>query len=201
MHSFFRKFFGISLIIVAIFGMAFSAFGAAGVWAVRTSVLNSLDETTKLLITTLETTSDGLIIVDDSLNAAAGALAATAQTTEAIAQTLVEINSLANGIIGVVNLVGGGIEAPESQNTDIAAEVNTMTANLNQVTISLVEAHEVVDNYQLAVESATIQLENIQQNGPTWITIMTVVMTIMFVWLAIAQVGLLLQGVELIRKL
>jgi methyl-accepting chemotaxis protein len=201
MHSFFRKFFGISLIIVAIFGMAFSAFGAAGVWAVRTSVLNSLDETTKLLITTLETTSDGLIIVDDSLNAAAGALAATAQTTEAIAQTFVEVNSLANGIIGVVNLVGGGIEAPESQNTDIAAEVNTMTANLNQVTISLVEAHEVVDNYQLAVESATIQLENIQQNGPTWITVMTVVMTIMFVWLAIAQVGLLLQGVELIRKL
>jgi len=124
MHSFFRKFFGISLIIVAIFGMAFSAFGAAGIWTVRTSVLTSLDETTKLLITTLETTSDGLIIVDDSLNAATGALAATAQTTEAIAQTLVEINSLANGIVGIVNLVGGGIETPESQNTDIAAEVN-----------------------------------------------------------------------------
>jgi len=201
MHSFFRKFFGISLIIVAIFGMAFSAFGAAGIWTVRTSVLTSLDETTKLLITTLETTSDGLIIVDDSLNAATGALAATAQTTEAIAQTLVEINSLANGIVGIVNLVGGGIETPESQNTDIAAEVNTMTTNLNQVTISLIEAHEVVDNYQLAVESATVQLENIRQNGPTWITVMTVVLTIMFVWLAISQVGLLLQGVELIRKL
>ena len=53
----------------------------------------------------------------------------------------------------------------------------------------------------MAVESATVQLESIRQNGPTWITVMTVVMTIMFVWLAIAQVGLLLQGVELIRKL
>ena len=58
MHSFFRKFFGISIIFLAIFGMIFSAFGAVGIWAVRTSVLTSLDETTKLLITTLETTAN-----------------------------------------------------------------------------------------------------------------------------------------------
>lgn len=200
MHPFFRKFFGISLIIVAIFGMVFSTFGAVGIWAVRTSVITSLDETTELLITTLETTSDGLVVVDDTLNAATGTLSATAQTTETMAQTLVEISSLANGIVGIVNLVGGGIEAPDTQNTDLAADVETMTDNLNQVTASLVEAQEVVDNYQLAVDTATIQLETIQQNGPTWITIMAAVMTVMLVWLAIAQVGLLLQGAELVRR-
>jgi hypothetical protein len=200
MHSFFRKFFGISLIIVAIIGMVFSAFGAVGIWAVRTSVRASLDETTELLINTLETTSDGLIVVDDSLNAATGTLTATAQTTETMAQTLVEISSLANGIVGIVNLIGGGIEAPDKMNTDLATDVEAMTANLSQVTTSLVEAQEVVDSYQLAVDSAVTQLETIQQNGPTWITITAVVMTIILVWLAIAQVGLMLQGIELIRK-
>ncbi len=64
----------------------------------------------------------------------------------------------------------------------------------------MVEAQNVVDNYQIAVNGAKFQLENIQQNGPTWITVTTVVMTIILVWLAIAQVGLLLQGAELIRR-
>lgn len=200
MQPFFRKFFGISLIFAAILGIIFSTFGAVGIWTVRTSVLASLDETTELLITTLETTSDGLVVVDDSLDAATGTLTATAQTTETMAQTLVEISSLANGIVGIVNLVGGGIEAPDTQNTDLAADVQTMTANLNQVTTSLNEAQEVVDSYQLSIDNATTQLENIQNNGPTWITITAAVMTIMLVWLAVAQVGLLLQGVELVRK-
>jgi methyl-accepting chemotaxis protein len=197
---FFRKFFGISLILIAMIGMVFSAFGVAGTWIVRKSALTSLDEATELLITTLETTSDGLLVVDDSLNAATGTLSATAQTTETMAQTLVEISSLANGIVGIVNLIGGGIEAPEPQNTDLATDVQTMTANLNQVSSSLVEAQQVVDNYQLAVDNAITQLETIQQNGPTWITIAAVVLTIMLIWLAIAQVGLLLQGAELVRR-
>ncbi len=200
MHSFFRKFFGISLIFVAIFGMIFSAFGAVGIWSVRNSVLITLDETTELLISTLGTTTDGLLIIDNSLIAATGTLDATAKTTEVMAQTLVEISSLANGIVGIFNLVGGDIEAPQTQNGNLAADVKTMTTNLNQVNASLVDAQEVVDNYQITIENAITQLEIIQQNGPTWITITTLVMTIMLVWLAIAQIGLLLQGLELVRN-
>jgi hypothetical protein len=200
MHPFFRKFFGITLIFVAILGMVFSAFGAIGIWSVRTTVLTSLDETTELLISTLETTSDGLIVVDDSLSVATGALSATAQTTETMAQTLVEISSLANGIVGTINLIGGGIDTPDTQNTDLATDFQTTTANLNQVSTSLAEAQEVVDSYQLSVDNATTQLETIQQTGPTWITITAIILTIMLVWLAIAQVGLLLQGAEMIRR-
>ena len=62
MNPFIRKFFGINMILVAILGMFFSAFGAVGIWIVRTSVLASLNETSELLITTLETTSDGLVV-------------------------------------------------------------------------------------------------------------------------------------------
>lgn len=200
MHSFFRKFFGISLILIAIVGMVFSGFGAVGIWTVRTSVLASLDETTELLITTLEATSEGLVVVDDSLGAATGTLTATAQTAETMAQTLVEISSLANGIVGIVNLIGGDMETPQAQNNDLSAEIQTMTSNLDQVTTSLSEAQEVVDTYQSAADNARTQLENIQQNGPTWITITAVVLTLMLIWLAVAQVGLLLQGVELIRR-
>ena len=101
MHAFFRKFLGITLILIALFGMVFSALGTYGIWKVRSSAIISLNETTKLLINTLETTSDGLMIVDNSLQAATGTIAATAQTTQTMAQTLVDISSLANGIVGI----------------------------------------------------------------------------------------------------
>jgi hypothetical protein len=200
MNPFFRKFFGISLVFIAMIGILFSGFGAIGVWSVRTSMIASLDETTELLITTLDATSEGLIVVDNSLNAATGTLTATAQTAETMAQTLVEISSLANGIVGLVNLVGGEVDAPGGQNGDLSADIEIMTNNLNHVTTSLSEAQEVVDAYQLAANNARTQLENIQQNGPNWITIMAAVLTIMLIWLAVAQVGLLLQGIELIRQ-
>jgi len=200
MHPFFRKFFGISLVLIAIIGMVFSGMAAAGIWTVRTPVIDSLDETTELLITTLEATSEGLTVVDDSLNAATDTLSATTQTAETMAQTLVEISSLANGIVGLVNLVGGDVDSLEDQNSDFSAEIQSMTNNLSQVTTNMSEAQEVVDAYQVAANNAKIQLENIQQNGPTWITIAVIVLTMMFVWLAIAQVGLLLQGLDLIRR-
>jgi len=200
MHLFFQKFFGTTLIFVALSGMVFSTFSAVGIWIVRTSILDSVDETTELLINTLETTSDGLTVVDDSLNAASNSVNATAQTTETMAQTLVEINSLANGIVGIVNLIGGGIEAPDTQSTALATDVQAMTANLNQVSTSITEAQVVIDKYQLAVNNTITQLETIQQNGPTWITIIAVIFTLILVWLGIAQIGLLFQGVELIRR-
>ena len=200
MHPFFRKFFGISLILLASLGIILSFLGIYGIWTIRTSVLTSLDETTELLISSLNTTSDGLVVIDDSLNTATKTLNSTVQTTETMAQTLVEISSLANGIVGIVNLIGGGMEAPNPQNLDLAADVQTMTANLNQVTSSLVGAQEVVDNYQLAVDNAIIQIETIQQKGPTWITITAVILTVILIWLAIAQIGLIIQGKELFRE-
>jgi uncharacterized phage infection (PIP) family protein YhgE len=188
------------LILLAIFGMVFSAFGVYGIWMVRSAALVALDDSVELISVTLETTAEGLRVVDGSLDAATDTLTTTAETTETLAQTLGEISTLANGIMGLVNFVGGGSETPESQSGDLAVEVQRMTNNLTDVTNNLGQAQSVVDDYQLTIDNAQAQLDNIQQGGPTWITAIAVVMTIILVWLAIAQIGLLLQGAELIRK-
>ena len=94
MQYFFKKFLGISIIILAITGMIFRNVSAVGLWGVRKSVIGPIDETTQNLIITLDATSDGLNIVDNSLNAASGTLKATAQTTETLAQNVAEINTI-----------------------------------------------------------------------------------------------------------
>ena len=200
MQSFFKKFLGISIIILAIIGMIFSVVGAVSIWVVRKSVISSLDTTTNNLIITLDAASDGLTIVDNSLNAASGTLIATVQTTETIAQTVAEINTIANGIVGIVNMIGGEKDMPESNYSEITKDIQTMTVNLNKVTTSLDDANEAIDIYQVAVNNTANQLEAIRQNGPIWITIFSVFLTIMLIWLALAQVGLLFHGFELLRN-
>ena len=200
MRPLLRKFIGISLILLAIFGMLFSALGVIGVWKVRESLLITFQDSTELLIGTLETTSKGLLVVDDSLNAASGTVEATTRTTETMAQSLGEINSIANGIVGIVNLVGGGLETPDTQNLNFSEDVQILTNNLNRVSSNLGEAQEVVDDYQLAIDNAKTRLIIIQENGPTWITILVIGLTILFLWLAIAQIALLLQGVDLVKE-
>jgi methyl-accepting chemotaxis protein len=199
-QSFFKKILGISIIIIAITGMIFSAAGAVAVWTIRKSVITSLDGTVQNLITTLDAASDGLSIVDNSLNAASGTLIATAQTTETIAQTVAKFNTIANGIVGIVNIIEGEKEMPESNSSDLTEEIQTMTMNLNKATTSLDHADEVIDVYQTSVDNTINQLEVIRQSGPTWVAIFSVFLTVMLVWLALAQVGLFLHGFELVHK-
>ncbi|MFN2126674.1 MAG: hypothetical protein ACK2TU_02345 [Anaerolineales bacterium] len=72
MQSSFKKIFGISIITLAIIGMIFSAVGAVSVWIVRKSAETSLDLPTHNIIVTLGAASDGLSIVNNSLDAASG---------------------------------------------------------------------------------------------------------------------------------
>ena len=200
MQSFFKKILGISIIFLAIIGMIISMLGVVGIWVVRKSVITSLDVTTHNLIATLDAASDGLNIVDNTLNAASGTLIATAQTTETIAQTVTEINTIANGIVAIVNMIGGEKESPESNSFDITKDLRTMTVNLNKVTTSLDDADDVIDVYYETVNNTINQLEAIRQNGPIWVTIFSVFLTILLIWLALAQIGLILHGSELLRK-
>ena len=69
-----------------------------------------------------------------------------------------------------------------------------MTMNPNMVKTNLDQSNEVIDVYQAAVNNTTNQLEATRQNGPTWISILSVFLTIMLVWLALVQVGLHVHG-------
>lgn len=62
-----RKIIGISFIVAAIFGLIFSIAGIALVWGVKAPLTLSLFNTVDLIDTTLEATSEGLTVIDDTL--------------------------------------------------------------------------------------------------------------------------------------
>ena len=75
---------GIGLIIASVVGLVFSLVGAYAVWKYKDKATDSLSNAVGLLVTTLEATSAGLSVADESLTKATTdvtALATTLQTT------------------------------------------------------------------------------------------------------------------------
>ncbi len=207
MNTFFKRFLGVSFIIAAIFGIAFSAISVYGVWRVRTVALTTLDDTVELISTTLDTTADGLVVIGQSLQAAADTIAATEEATLAIAQTVHDIDSVVSGFMDILSFIPGmstvadsDIDSASENLSSAETEMLAVATNIGAISTNLGDAQEVIDAYQDAVTISQERLQNIQEDGPKWITAMAVMLTVIFIWLAIAQVGLIVQGMEMMHK-
>ena len=204
MNTYFKRFFGISLVFAAIFGIAFSAIGIYGVWRVRSAAIPALGDTVELVSTTLETTADGLVVMDQSLQAATDTVAATEEATLAIAQSVHDIDSVVSGFMDILSFIPG-VNTDEDSDINSASEnlssaetdMLAMATNIGIISSNLSDAQEVIDDYQDAVAASQERLQNIQENGSKWITAMAVMLILIFIWLAIAQVGLIVQGMEM----
>ncbi|MFH1635840.1 MAG: hypothetical protein ABIG63_17755 [Chloroflexota bacterium] len=207
MNTFFKRFLGVSFIIAAIFGIAFSVISVYGVWRVRAAALTTLDDTVELISAPLDTTADGLVVMNQSLQAAADTIAATEEATLAIAQTMHDIDYVVSGFMNILSFIPG-VHTVEDSDIDSASEnlssaekeMLAVATNISAISSNLGDAQEVIDAYQDTVVTSQERLRNIQENGPKWITAMAVILTVIFIWLAIAQVGLIVQGMEMMHS-
>jgi hypothetical protein len=208
MKTFFKRFLGLTLIVVALAGMIFGPVGIYGIWQVRTSMLLSFYETTQLITETLDSAAAGLVIVDQSLGTATDSVDTAAQVTTSMALTMKDINVLAesfdqfmkSGIAGF--LVPNKDELGDTSDNlaNMQTELSNIVTDMNDINLTLQEAQLVVSDYQIAIDAIQAQILDIQINGPKWITTLTWVLTIGLAWLTLAQFGLLLQGLEYFRK-
>ena len=208
MKKIFKQFLGIAFILIALVGIILSPIGIYGVWQVRTSVLVEFYDTTQLISATLDAASDGLVIVEKSLETASDSIDTATQVTDSLAVTMGDINVLAGGFQSFLNSGIASFLIPnksELENTDehlagIQVELANMVADMKEVNTSVQDAKDAISTYILAIENIQEQLISIQLNGPKWINSITWIFTIVLAWLAIAQIGLITQGIEYLRS-
>jgi hypothetical protein len=82
--------------------------------------------------------------------------------------------------------------------TMLAAQVNIISRRVGEIKTSLSEAQQVISQYQNVTSTFAAQMESVQQSIDNWIVMLTWVLTIIFIWLALTQVGLLMQGWEMV---
>jgi hypothetical protein len=256
-----KRLIGLVLIGTAVAGMLLCLAGLAGLWHVKPRVTAKLTAGLKLTGTTLETTAQGLDIVDLSLQTASASTAAldvalltlaksisdtvplvdsltalTGQDLPAIviaAQTsLVTTQSSARIVDEVLRSVTSipffpgerynpsvplhvafgqvsaslddlsqsfaGMESSLKMTGAnlgmVESEVHQMATQIRHIDTSLDEAEKVVGQYQALILKLRAQVEQIQAALPRWMNLLTWVLAVILVWIGIAQIGLLMQG-------
>lgn len=258
-----RKVIGYTFIVAAILGLIFSLAGIVMVWVVRTPLTANLVSTFDLIDTTLEATSSGLTIVDDTLTNtisdlisientvqtagrgiddsvpmveslsvlmsenipqaisatqtglstlqdAAGTLESTLQLITSIpflpiegydpdisfSAALEEVSQSLDAIPQSLSEMDNTMNTTEGNLIMLGAQINIIARNISDLQDSFYEIQLVFDQYQEVISEVQDKLDYFSENLQTGITVSAWIFTIIFIWLGIAQVGLLTQGLE-----
>ncbi len=207
MRIFFKRFIGLTFILLALPGIILGPVGVYGVWQVHTAVLTEFYETTQLFYEALSSISDGLVIIDQALQTGSESMDSVVQVTASMAATMEDIGVMAEVFqrflqSGVASLILPNAERLDSSGKNLKtmqADLGNMLAQMNEINVTLTQAQVVVRDYQNIIGEMQTKVLEIQTVGPTWITILAWVTTIGLVWVTLAQIGLVLQGWDYLR--
>jgi chromosome segregation ATPase len=110
------------------------------------------------------------------------ALEDISENLDPISQSLVEMESTLN--------------TTQSNITEISADLENISQNISDLNSSLSDIQLVIEQYQEVITTAQEKIDSIRINLGMIITVTAWIFTIIFVWLGIAQLGLLTQGIE-----
>jgi methyl-accepting chemotaxis protein len=99
-------------------------------------------------------------------------------------QALGDVSKSLDGLPASLKTIGTSMEATSGNLELMRADVDQMATNIRGINASLEDAQGVIDAYQ--------------QQVPGWLNSLAWVITLAFLWLGIAQFGLLLQGLQLL---
>lgn len=160
---------------------------------------NSLPTAVEAVQKSVDTAQDGAKVIDNVLRAISaipllnGRYNPTTPLDEALDNVSQGLAALPENFAKMSDSLSSardGINAVEDGITNMAADIGAITASLQ-------EAQTIIGDYLETAEMVLDFLKAWENRIPQLITILAVIFTIFFVWIAATQLGLLLQGLQL----
>lgn len=93
--------------------------------------------------------------------------------------------------------VSAGLETTNENMATVAGDLTRVARNIDAIGANVGEAAAVVDQYQVIVGDLRDDLATLREAVPFWLLSIRSMTILMLIWLALAQVGLLTQGWQL----
>ncbi len=74
-----------------------------------------------------------------------------------------------------------------------------MAGNIQEINVILTDTRDIIQQYRIVVRGLAARTRIIESNLPRWINTFAWSATIALIWISLTQVGLILQGLALIR--
>jgi hypothetical protein len=256
---------GVLLVITGVAGLIISVGAAVWLWAGLPEFKNWMQGSLEDIYNTLETTSDGLVIVDQSIESSITSFANIEATIDATAKSINDTTPMVDTMIiltrddlpqtiytaqlsldaaqdsaeiidGLLSFLAGLPLVPDrlynpqvplhialgqvSESLDnipaalltieesltattgnidtIQTEIYLISDGISEIKFSLEEAQYVVDEYQILVSDLQTRTTRFENSVLTRVNTIAIFLTILLVWLAVAQIGMLVQGFTLL---
>jgi hypothetical protein len=115
-------------------------------------------------------------------------------------QGLEEIAASLDGIPDSLDTVQEGLVAASGDLQGVGGDLQLMASNIGQIATSVESAQSVLVQYQDVVAGLQDLVASVQEALPEWLLWLRLGLSLVLVWLGIAQIGLLMQGWELIGR-
>ena len=109
-----------------------------------------------------------------------------------------DVSKSLDGLPASLKSIGTSMEATSGNLEIMRADMDQMATTIHSINTSLEDAQGVIQQYQQLVSDLEKRLDNTRPKVPGWINSLAWVITLAFLWLGIAQFGLLLQGLQLL---
>jgi len=264
MNTIGRRIIGITMIIFATLSLVITVFGIYQIWQWREPLVENVSSTLDVVETTLQATSEGLVVVGESLDSVISSISGLESTVTTLAKSIEDTAPLVSSLgtltgdvlpdaiisaqtslesaqdgariidtvlkaLTIFNRSAYEPEVPlhealgnvsEGLN-DIPESLATMETSLNstydnlevmQADISLIaediaainegleEGKNVLKQYQELISEVQTRIDRFQSRLPSIVQTLAWVLTFILIWLGIAQIGLLTQGLALVRS-
>ena len=113
-------------------------------------------------------------------------------------QALGDVSKSMDGLPAALKTIGTSMEATSNNLELMRADMDQMASDIRGINTSLEDAQGVVDEYLSLVSDLGDRMQNIRPKVPGWLNSLAWFITLAFLWLGIAQFGLLLQGLQLL---
>jgi methyl-accepting chemotaxis protein len=113
------------------------------------------------------------------------------------------LSKVAEGVTRLDNTFQGMTESltnTREKIQSVESGIQEMADNIGEITTNLQETRQVLVQYQETIQSTLDFLNRWGDRIPQLITLATVLLTILLIWIAATQIGLFLQGQEYMKK-
>jgi hypothetical protein len=115
-------------------------------------------------------------------------------------QGLADVADSLDGIPNALGTAEQGIAAAGANLETLTGDFDQMAAEIGQVVASLEDAGPVLVQYQQVVADLQALVNTVRDGLPRWLGWLRLGLSLVLVWLGIAQVGLITQGWELVGR-
>jgi uncharacterized phage infection (PIP) family protein YhgE len=112
---------------------------------------------------------------------------------------LAQVSKSLNTLTPSLATINTSLEDGKTNLGIVETELTRISGTIKEIRTTLGNAQTVIDQYITIIRQFKARVEAMQRAVPTWVTVISLILSVVLIWLMIIQLGLGMQGLEMLQ--